>query len=125
MFTHMYLGSNDIERSRKFYDATMSVLEKQILTPDDKERLMYHSGSGSLLIRAPVNGEPATHGNGTTIGFPAQSNEQVDAWHAAGLAAGGTDEGSPDRRPRHPRNAYGAYLRDPDGNKLCCYNVAT
>lgn len=123
MFTHMFLGSNDIERSRKFYDAVMATLGHSNFLPPEAGRLGYSNGQGTLLIAEPLNGAPATAANGGTYGFAAPSNEAVDAWHAAGLANGGTCDGTPGPRATAPNNAYGAYLRDPDGNKLCAYNM--
>ena len=78
-------------------------------------------GKGVLAVGKPRDGEPATHANGGTIGLAAQNPRQVDAWHAAGLANGGTDEGAPGRRDFGPQPMYGAYLRDPTGNKLCVF----
>lgn len=116
MFTHVMLGVNDIETSKKFYDALLGTLG---IGPgvDNKGRYFYLSPAGVLAITKPINGEPATHGNGSTIGFAVESPEQGDAFHAAGLAHGGTTcEDPPGIRDGGP---YLAYLRDPDGNKLC------
>ena len=116
MFTHVMLGVNDIEASKKFYDALLGTLG---IGPgvDNKGRYFYLSPGGVFAITKPINGEPATHGNGSTVGFAVESPEQGDAFHAAGLAAGGTTcEDPPGIRAGGP---YLAYLRDPDGNKLC------
>jgi len=123
MYTHAFLGSNDVERSRKFYDATMGALGHKNLLPSEAPRLVYNSGQGTLVIGKPFNGEAANPSNGATLGFAGTDNAQVDAWHAAGLANGGTCDGAPGPRPAAPNNAYGAYLRDPDGNKVCCFNM--
>ncbi|HXG81955.1 MAG TPA: VOC family protein [Sphingomicrobium sp.] len=116
MFSHVMVGSNDLERSRKFYDALFG---KPART-DDKGRLSYGRRGAVLMVSKPINGEPATYSNGGTIGFAFDSPEEVDAWHAAGVAAGGTSIEDP---PGYRENAFGrlylAYLRDPDGNKLC------
>ena len=116
MFSHVMVGSNDLDRSKKFYDALFGKEAK----PDDKGRLSYGRNGACSWSSTPIDGEPATHGNGATIGFAFDSPEEVDAWHAAGFAAGGTAIEDP---PGHPREAFGklylAYLRDPDGNKLC------
>ena len=120
MFNHVFLGTNDIGRSRGFYDATMSVLgHKGMETPIGTA---YATGDGhALVVARPANGEAATASNGHTLGLRAASYDEVDAWHQAGLAAGGTCEGAPGFRPASPGNMYGAYLRDPDGNKLCAF----
>ena len=121
MFTHMFLGSNDMDRSRKFYEAALSPLGRQNVMPGDQPRLIFPSESSTLIVGPPANGEPATASNGFTVGFAAADMAAVDAFHAAGLANGGTDEGAPGHRPGAPGKAYGAYLRDPDGHKLCAF----
>jgi catechol 2,3-dioxygenase-like lactoylglutathione lyase family enzyme len=123
MFTHIVLGTNNIARSRAFYDAVMGVLGYSNVMPPDAPRLAYRGGSCALVITPPLNGEPATYANGGTVGLYAASDAIVDAWHQAGLAHGGTDEGAPGKRVNSPGQSYGAYLRDPDGNKLCCYHM--
>ena len=119
MFSHVMLGTNDLEASKKFYDAVLGALG---IGPGvaNKNRYFYRSPTGSFAITTPVNGAPATHGNGSTIGFNASSVEQVDAFHAAGVANGGTTcEDPPGLREGGAVKLYLAYLRDPDGNKLC------
>ena len=116
MFSHVMLGVNDLEVSKKFYDAVLGTLG---IGPgvSNKNRYFYISPKGNFAITSPINGEPATHGNGSTIGFSVESTEQGDAFHAAGVANGGsTCEDPPGIRES---NIYLAYLRDPDGNKLC------
>jgi catechol 2,3-dioxygenase-like lactoylglutathione lyase family enzyme len=121
MFTHMFLGSNDIDRSRAFYQAALAPLGRQNVMPGDQPRLIFPSESSTLIVAPPADGEPATRSNGFTVGFAAPDMAAVDAFHAAGLANGGSDEGAPGHRPQAPGKAYGAYLRDPDGHKLCAF----
>ena len=120
MYSHMMVGSNDIEASKKFYDATFKAMGGREGIRDDKGRLMYLHNGSAFLVTPPIDGNPATHGNGCTIGF-AMTPEQADAWHAAGVENGGTAiEDPPGVRGEGTPNAmYLAYLRDPDGNKLC------
>ena len=119
MFSHIMVGSNDIERSRKFYDATLGALGAKPAV-ENNGRLVYMHGGGLFLVTAPINGDPACHANGGTIGFAAASPEAADAWHAAGVANGGTTcEDPPGVREGGFGKLYLAYLRDPDGNKLC------
>ncbi|KOO04246.1 VOC family protein [Vibrio nereis] len=120
MFSHVMLGSDDVEQSKKFYDAVMAVLGHKEGIIDEKGRCLYLTESGVLALTNPINGESASHGNGMTIGFAASSPEIVDAWHAAGVANGGTAiENPPGVRESGSRKMYLAYLRDPHGNKLC------
>ena len=119
MFSHVMVGVTDLERSRQFYDALLATIG---VPPGvaNKNRYFYRSPTGTFGITTPINGEPACHANGGTIGFAAQSPEQADAFHAAGLAHGGvTCEDPPGWRGNDAGKLYLAYLRDPDGNKLC------
>lgn len=119
-FTHIVIGSNDLERSRKFYDATFAAMDLPAGVVDARGRLVYSKDGQRLLLTKPLNGLPATFANGGTIGIYLPSNEAVDAWHAAGLANGGqTAENPPGPRDVGGRQIYLGYLRDPDGNKLC------
>jgi catechol 2,3-dioxygenase-like lactoylglutathione lyase family enzyme len=124
MFTHAFLGSNDVEKSRTFYDAIMDVLGYKNVVPPEAGQMVYVGATGTLVVAPPRNGAPATQANGGTLGFAASDNATVDAWHAAGCAAGGKCDGKPGPRPSAPNNAHGAYLRDPDGNKICCFNMS-
>lgn len=120
MFSHITLGSNDIERSKAFYDALFAAIGGNPGITDPKGRVLYMHNGGLLLITKPINGEPATGANGGTIGFAMASPAEADAWHAAGVAAGGTSvEDPPGVRSAEFGDIYLAYLRDPDGNKLC------
>jgi catechol 2,3-dioxygenase-like lactoylglutathione lyase family enzyme len=120
MFSHMMVGSNDLERSQKFYDQLFTSIGSKPGRTDDKGRLSYGRNGAVFMVTSPIDGQPATRGNGSTIGFSLDSPEQVDTWHKAGVEAGGTSIEDP---PGIRSNAFGAlylaYLRDPDGNKLC------
>ena len=119
MFSHMMVGSNDLTRSKKFYDATFQAMGGKPGRLDPNGRLIYMHNEGLFLVTKPIDGEPATHGNGSTIGF-AMTPEQADAWHRAGQENGGTAiEDAPGVRNASFGPLYLAYLRDPDGNKLC------
>ncbi len=120
MFTHIMVGANDIDASKKFYDATMTALGYPAPFVDDRGRVFYRSKTGTFALTKPINGEPACGANGGTIGFAITSPEQGDAWHAAGLANGGTAcEDAPGIREGGMGSMYLAYLRDPSGNKIC------
>jgi catechol 2,3-dioxygenase-like lactoylglutathione lyase family enzyme len=119
MYSHMMVGSNDIARSKKFYDATFAAMGGRAGSQDPKGRLIYIHNGSMFLVTPPIDGEPATHGNGCTVGF-AMTPEQADAWHQAGIDNGGTAiEDPPGVREGGGMKMYLAYLRDPDGNKLC------
>jgi len=121
MITHIMLGSNDVKRSKAFYDAALGALGYGPGILSEKHVYYMHSAGPAIGIGLPYNGQPATHGNGGTVGFAASDDSAVKAFHSAGLANGGTDEGPPGPRPFGSGTAYGAYLRDPDGNKICAY----
>ena len=116
MFTHVMIGSNDLERSRRFYDATFVALGGNPGEMDPRGRVIYSHEGGRLMITKPIDGKPATVANGGTIGIAAATPDHVRAWHAAGTAHGGTAIESPPAE--RPNGALVAYLRDPDGNKL-------
>jgi catechol 2,3-dioxygenase-like lactoylglutathione lyase family enzyme len=119
MFSHIMLGTNDLDKSKAFYDKVLGTLGVAPAAVDGN-RLFYMTPAGIFAVTKPINGEPATVGNGATIGFGCSSPEQADAWHAAGVAHGGvTCEGPPGVREGGLGKLYLAYLRDPDGNKLC------
>jgi len=120
MFSHLMVGSNDLERSRRFYDALFTAIGSKPGRTDEKGRLSYARSGAVFMVSPPIDGRPASHGNGSTIGFTLDSPEQVHAWHEAGVAAGGKAiEEPPGVRQGSFGPLYLAYLRDPDGNKLC------
>lgn len=119
MFSHVMVGANDIEASRKFYDAALGALGVAEGQQDDKGRVFWRTQGGTFAISKPIDGGAATGANGGTVGFFAKDPAAADAWHAAGLNAGGTAcEDPPGRREGTP-SFYLAYLRDPAGNKVC------
>jgi catechol 2,3-dioxygenase-like lactoylglutathione lyase family enzyme len=119
MFTHVFLGAKDIEASRQFYDAALGALG-HAPGAGGGTRYVYRTPTGTFGINTPINGEPATFGNGSTLGFAAKSEAEVDAFHAAGVANGGvTCEDPPGPRTNPAFSYYIAYLRDPAGNKIC------
>lgn len=118
MFSHIMIGSNDIPRSKQFYDALFAAMGGKPGNQDAKGRLAYAHNGGVFMVTPPIDGKPATAANGGTIGFKMDSAEMAAAWHAAGVANGGASiEDPPGVRPGGAM--YLAYLRDPDGNKLC------
>lgn len=119
MFNHVMVGSNDMDRSKRFYDALFAALGARPGMQNEKHLLYLHKG-GVFMVGRPLDGQPATHANGGTIGFAADSPEQLQAWHDAGVAAGGMSvEDPPGPRDGMYGKQHLAYLRDPDGNKLC------
>ncbi len=119
MFSHVMVGTNDLDRAKKFYDAVLGTLGIKPAIVDGN-RIFYISPNGMFSVSKPIDGKPATNANGGTIGFAAASSAQADAWHAAGVANGGTTcEDPPGVRAGGFGKLYLAYLRDPDGNKLC------
>lgn len=117
MFLYLTLGSNDLERSGRFYDAAMAVLDARRTVTKDHEIAYGLSPEKNLLwLVRPHLEYPATWGNGTMVAFTAASRQQVRDFHAAAIAAGGTDDGAP--ALRYTATFYSCYVRDPDGNKL-------
>jgi catechol 2,3-dioxygenase-like lactoylglutathione lyase family enzyme len=120
MFSHVMVGSNDIDRSKKFYDALFGAVGGKPGVQDAKGRLIYAHNGGVLMVSKPIDGESACHANGGTVGFAMTGPDQASAWHDAGVASGGTSiEDPPGVRQGGSGQMYLAYLRDPDGNKLC------
>jgi catechol 2,3-dioxygenase-like lactoylglutathione lyase family enzyme len=119
MFSHVMIGTNDLDKAKTFYDAVLGALGVPPASVD-RHRIFYRTPTGIFSVSKPIDGEPATHANGGTVGFLAKSPEEADAWHAAGVAAGGTPiEDPPGVREGPSGKLYLAYLRDPDGNKIC------
>jgi catechol 2,3-dioxygenase-like lactoylglutathione lyase family enzyme len=125
MFTHVMVGSNNFDESKAFYDAALGALG---VAPGQafNGRAFYSQdggnfGAGGFGVGSPANNQAASSANGGTIGFAAADAAAVDAFHAAGIANGGTCEGAPGLRPNAPGKAYGAYLSDPVGNKICAF----
>ena len=120
MFSHVMVGSNDLAASKKFYDAALGAIGIPPGVTDEKGRIFYRSATGVFAVTKPINGSPASGANGGTIGFAVADPAHVDAWHAAGVANGGTTcEDPPGVRQGGMGKMYLAYLRDPSGNKLC------
>lgn len=121
MFSHVMVGADDVAAAKKFYDAALGALGISEGAFDEWGRVVYATDRGRFLITDPINGEPASYANGGTIGFLARSTDEVDAWHGAGLANGGTAIENPpgERQATGGRVLYLAYLRDPTGNKVC------
>jgi catechol 2,3-dioxygenase-like lactoylglutathione lyase family enzyme len=120
MFSHIMVGARDINESKIFYDAILGALDYEPGVIDEKGRCFYFTKVGIFSVSIPIDGEPVSHGNGSTIGFAAESGAMADAWHAAGLANGGTAiEEPPGPRESGVGKIYLAYLRDPAGNKVC------
>ena len=119
MFSHVMIGTNDLDKAKAFYDALLGTLGVAPATVD-RHRIFYRTKTGVFSVSKPIDGKQATPANGGTIGFVCSSPEQADAWHAAGIAHGGaTCEDPPGVREGPGVKLYIAYLRDPDGNKLC------
>ena len=131
MFSYVSLGTRDLARALPFYDAVLAPLGHQRIEdydPEDRSAAWGLDDPGPhLWVTQPFDGEPATPGNGTMVSFLAETRAAVEAFHAAALAHGGTDEGAPGLRPQYGPHFYAAYVRDPDGNKLnaVCYRPAT
>jgi catechol 2,3-dioxygenase-like lactoylglutathione lyase family enzyme len=114
------VGANDITASKKFYDAVLGAIGVPAGNVDDKGRVFYITKTGIFAITKPINGAPASAANGGTVGFAVDSPAKAAAWHAAGVANGGTScEDPPGVRTGGMGSLYLAYLRDPAGNKIC------
>ncbi|APG09899.1 MULTISPECIES: VOC family protein [Bradyrhizobium] len=117
MIHHVSLGSNDIQRARAFYDPLMSLVGLRLIKISATS-LDYGASDIVFSIVAPVDGRPAAPGNGVHVAFQAPDRETVRRFHQTAMAQGGTDEGAPDIREKYNANYYGAFVRDPDGNKI-------
>lgn len=119
MFSHVTIGLNDVEASTPFYDAVMGALGHRVFFDEPGYRGYGEPAGSQIWIVLPFDGNPATVGNGSMVAFVAETRHAVDAAHRAAMSHGGTDEGAPGLRPHYHKNYYGAYFRDPAGNKLC------
>jgi catechol 2,3-dioxygenase-like lactoylglutathione lyase family enzyme len=120
MFSHVVVGANDLEKARRFYDVVLGTLGYGKSVPRSVGGYVYPGDGGFFIVAEPLDGNSATSANGGTIGFSCRSTEDVDRWHAAGVANGGQSvEDPPGVRESESGALYLAYLRDPDGNKLC------
>lgn len=121
MFSHVMIGANDIEKSKAFYDAILGALGHKPGMVDPKGRVIYVAGGNVFMLTLPIDGNAATHANGGTLGFLAESNEAADAFYAIGLENGGTicEDCAPGVREGGGMEMYLTYLRDPAGNKVC------
>ena len=120
MFSHVTIGTTDLAKGRTFYEALLKPLGiARHLDVSDGAGYGAAAGRLPIWIVRPLDQKPASAGNGITIGLDAETRAAVDAAYKAAMAAGGTDEGAPGLRPHYHPNYYGAYLRDPDGNKIC------
>ena len=115
---HLSLGTNDIERAKRFYDAVMSALGLHLMKRNGDRELIYGANAYLLSVQRPADGSLASAGNGTHVAFAAESRAMVDWFHAEGLSHGGRDDGAPGVRERYDPHYYAAFLLDPDGNRL-------
>ena len=117
MIHHVSVGTTDIKRSRAFYDPVLKVLGLQLLNADG-ESADYGTSAVLFSVETPVDGRPASAGNGVHIAFRTDHRKTVREFHQVGLANGGIDSGTPALRPEYDANYFGAFLLDPDGNKI-------
>ncbi len=118
MFSHVMIGTNNLEKAKTFYDAVLGTLGVPPAVVD-RHRIFYRTPTGVFSVSKPIDGKPATHANGGTIGFAATSPAAADAFHATGLKHGGKECEDPPGVREGASKLYIAYLRDPDGNKIC------
>ena len=117
MIHHVSVGTNDVERSKRFYDAVVPILGLVPMT-EDEGGLGYGSGTFHFSVQVPIDGKPATVGNGTHVAFAVEDRSMVNRFYEAALKHGGSGDGAPGLRPTYDANYYGAFVRDPDGNKI-------
>ncbi len=117
MIHHVSVGTNDLAKSRAFYDAVLPAVGLGLMK-SSQQAADYGSGQLIFSVETPVDGQPATAGNGTHIAFAAEDRAMVDRFYAEALAYGGSSDGAPGLRPEYDANYYGAFVRDPDGNKI-------
>ena len=126
MIGYVTLGTNDIDKARAFYDALFGSIGASRKLELDRGFTLYGTGMGrpGVAITPPYDGGPASAGNGNMVAIPLDSRDKVDAFHAKAIELGGSDEGAPGlRTPEGERAFYGAYFRDPEGNKFCAFRV--
>ncbi len=126
MIGYSMLGTNDVARAKAFYDPILTLLGASVFASYSSDECVFYTvgaGAPMFAITMPHDGKPATVGNGTMVALPAASRAIVDAVHEKALALGGKDEGAPGVRGPNPDGFYGAYFRDPDGNKLCVFRI--
>lgn len=120
IYTHVTVGTNDLQKARAFYDNALGKLGLKRITDLGENGSIWGENAPSFFVLKPANGQPASVGNGVTVSFEAPNRAAINAFHAAAVAAGGKDEGAPGTRDWAP-HAYAAYVRDLDGNKLAAY----
>ncbi len=123
MLSHVTIGSNNLDRAKAFYDKVLGVLGISCIA-DERQHGLFGYAAGpnktpQVWIMRPIDGAPGSVGNGGTLAFNAKRRAEVDDFYRAALAAGATDEGAPGLRPHYHPDYYGAYMRDPDGHKIC------
>ncbi len=118
MFSHVTLGTNDYEKAEKFYDAIMGVLDQPVLFKGGGVAAYGEPAGEKVFVLPPFDKQAARPGNGVHVAFKVESRAKVDEFYATALANGGTDDGPPGLRAYYHPNYYGAYVRDPDGNKI-------
>ncbi len=117
MIHHVSVGTNDVQSAKRFYDAVLPIVGIMPMS-EDGGGLGYGSGTFHFSVQVPIDGKPATVGNGSHVAFAAEDRAMVDRFYAAALKHGGSDDGAPGLRPNYDLNYYGAFVRDPDGHKI-------
>lgn len=117
MIHHVSVGTNDLARSKRFYDAVLPVVG-MVRLAEDEGGLGYGSGTFHFSVQVPIDGAPATVGNGSHIAFAVEDRSMVEGFYRAALDHGGSDEGAPGPRSHYDAHYYAAFVRDPDGHKI-------